>query len=147
MPRGYFSIGIYNPQKKINVGTLWRSALAFGASYIFTIGSSYKTQSSDTPKTYRHIPLFRFKDFDHFLETRPKDTLLIGVEIKEDARDLPKFVHPERAIYLLGSEGDGLPEKVIRTCNQVVRIPTKICLNVSTTGSIVMYDRMAKKWF
>ena len=58
--------------------------------------------------------------------------------------------HPRRACYLLGAEDFGLKKEALDLCHQVVRIPSKFCLNVSTTGSIVMFDRNSKleggKW-
>lgn len=42
MKRGYFGIGIYHTKNVLNVGTLWRSAHNFGASFIFTVGMRYR---------------------------------------------------------------------------------------------------------
>lgn len=60
------------------------------------------------------------------------------------ARFLPTYIHPNRAIYLLGVEDNGLPDAVLGQCQQVVEIPASTCLNVAVAGSIVMYDRAAK---
>ena len=45
--RGYFGIGILNNKTKFNIGTLYRSAFIFGASFIYTIGRRYTGQHSD----------------------------------------------------------------------------------------------------
>ena len=37
IPRGYFSIGVENISKPMNLGNLIRSAHAFGANSVFTI--------------------------------------------------------------------------------------------------------------
>jgi hypothetical protein len=34
--RGYFGIGIYHGKTEENIGTLWRSAYAYGADFVFT---------------------------------------------------------------------------------------------------------------
>jgi tRNA G18 (ribose-2'-O)-methylase SpoU len=39
-PRGYFAIGVEGISKPVNLGNLLRSAHAFGASFVFTIGAS-----------------------------------------------------------------------------------------------------------
>lgn len=132
------------PTKAINLGGLWRSAQAFGAGFIFTIGARYTHQSSDTTKASRHIPYFPFPDLDTFLKSRPFDCQLVAVEIASWSRDLTKFVHPQRCIYILGPENGSLGMKIISHCQAAVEIPTKYCLNVTTAGSIVMYDRMVK---
>ena len=144
MKRGYFGIGVYHIKSEINVGTLWRSAYNLGADFIFTIGRRYKKQSSDTTKTFRHIPLYHYLTFEEFSKARPLGATLIGVEQSEKSKELKSFSHPEQTIYLLGAEDNGIPEEILKKCNQVVQIDTPMCLNVSVAGSIVMYDRKNK---
>jgi len=142
--RGFFAVGIEHTKNAINVGTLWRSAQAFGASYIFTIGRRYKTQASDTTKAWKHTPLFHFDTFGEFYEHLPHDCRLVGVEINDLAESLPHYSHPERVVYLLGAEDHGLSNDALVRCHDLIQIPSAYCLNVSTAGSIVMYDRNAK---
>lgn len=144
--RGYFAIGVYHPKTKVNIGTLWRSAYIFGASYIFTIGRRYKSQTSDTMKTPRHIPLFHFLSFAEFKDQLPYDAQLICVEQDDEAVSLKGFNHPQRSIYLLGAEDSGISKEILIN-HQIVYIPSQrdFCLNVSVAGSIVMYDRFIKQ--
>lgn len=141
-PRGYFGIGIENPIIEENIGTLWRSAFSFGASFIFTIGGNYEHQATDSGKAYRHIPLYKYEGVGHFLKSIPKDCNLIGVEIDDKATDIFSFTHPQRAIYILGSEGSSLTFQ--DKCSKIIYIPTRFCLNVAVAGSIVLYDRNLK---
>lgn len=145
MKRGFFGIGIYNPKTEHNIGTLWRSAHNFGASYIFTIGKRYSKQVSDTTKAYRHIPLFNYKDFNEFNQTRPFDVPLVGIEQSSISVNLSNFVHPQQAVYLLGAEDGGLPTEIMKACQGVVHISTPMCLNVAVAGSIIMFDRINKQ--
>ena len=144
--RGFFGIGIYEPENVVNVGGLWRSAMLLGASFVYTIGKPYKRMRSDTQKAYRHIPLFYFDHFEHFLDARPRDSQLVAVEQSDSAFDIVNFVHPERATYLLGTEEEGLPAEVLAHAYQIVEIPSSydLSLNVHVAGSIVMYDRLRK---
>ena len=142
--RGYFGIGIENNKSEINIGTLWRSAYSLDAAFIFVIGNRYRHQASDTVKAMRHIPMYHYDTFDQFYENMPKDCQLIGIEIHEKSKDLINYCHPERAIYLLGAEDDGLSKKAIEKCNHLVKFKSKYCLNVSVAGSIIMYDRQTK---
>lgn len=141
--RGFFGIGVWHPQHDCNVGTLFRSAYAFEASFLFTIGRKYRHQASDTCNSPMHIPYYNYLTYEEFNRHRPYNARLVMVEISEDAYSLPSFVHPERAIYIIGSEGGGLPPTLLKE-NLVVSIPTKICLNLATAGSIVLYDRCSK---
>ena len=103
MSRGYYGIGVWHPKTETNIGTLWRSAYTYGAAFVFTVGRRYKRQSSDTVKTWRHIPLWNFVDTADFIKHSPYDAQLICIELAENSHSLVNFVHPERAIYLLGA--------------------------------------------
>ncbi len=140
----FFGIGILEPKTSHNIGTLWRSAYILGASYIFIIGGKYNHQSSDTSKTWSKIPFFKYVDFDHFYKSLPHSTQLVGIELSDNATPIKLFKHPPRASYLLGSEDNGLPIEVIERCHKLVQLPGKTSLNVSVSGSIVMFDRVNK---
>jgi tRNA G18 (ribose-2'-O)-methylase SpoU len=145
--RGYFEIGIYHTKTEVNIGTLWRSAYQLGAAGIFTIGRRYAPQASDTPKTPRHIPLRHYADFDDFNNHRPSDAQLVGIEmgtIEHPSVTLGSFIHPARAIYLLGAEDHGLSAAVMSQCQHVVELQAYRLgsFNVAVAGSLVMYDRM-----
>lgn len=145
--RGYFGIGIFNPMNSVNIGTLWRSAFIFEADFIFTIGRRYSKQVSDTVAAYKHVPLYHYKNWVDFYSHLPKDARLVCVENGVHPRiRLHDFTHPERAVYVLGAEDDGIPERFMR--NQLlveVETTKSLCLNVATAGSIVMYDRYLKR--
>ena len=139
---GYFEIGIYLPRNGLNVGTLWRSAQQLGAAGIFTIGRPYRRQTSDAFNAPGNIPLRWYEDFDQFLSSRPSGAQLVGIEM--GGLPLAQFTHPDQAIYLLGSEDNGLPARVLEKCNAVVALESvrQASYNVAVTGSIVMYHRV-----
>lgn len=144
MTRGYFSIGIYQPKKEVNVGTLWRSAFQLGAAFTFTIGRRYEQQASDTTTSWRHMPLFHFPNWDDFQTHLPYQCPLVGIEM--GGRQIGKFVHPERCIYLLGAEDYGLPQHILDKCIYTVSLPAvrTPSYNVAVAGSMVMFDRTQK---
>ena len=137
----YFEIGIFNPRNSANVGTLWRSAYQLGAAGIFIIGRPYRRQTSDTANAQALIPLRQFAAFEDFLEARPVGAQLVGIEMA--GVPLAGFKHPERAIYLLGAEDSGLPQRILTACNFVVAIESlrSQSYNLAVSGSIVMYHR------
>lgn len=139
MSSNWFGIGIWHPKHECNVGTLYRSAYAFGASLIYTIGGKkYRRQASDTPNSIQHVPYFHFDDYEDFKKHKPTAKLIV-IELDNKAVSLYKYGLPRcPVLYLLGSEGGGLPQEVLRE-NTVVQIPgLKTCLNVSVAGSIVL---------
>lgn len=144
MKKGFYGVGIYETKDSDNVGTLWRSAMNFGADYIFTIGARYKKQPSDTTKTWRNIPLFEYTDWNDFLEHIPREAELVFVEQTEDSIPLETYNHPKQAIYILGAEDHGIPLDLMRG-HRKVQIDSPMCLNVAVAGSIFMYDRKTKQ--
>jgi tRNA G18 (ribose-2'-O)-methylase SpoU len=142
--RGYFGIGIESPKWESNVGTLWRSAYCLGAAFIFTIGMRYKHQATDTTCAWRHIPLFHYDCPQAFLDARPMDCTLVGVELTQGAEPLETFGHPERVLYILGPEDGSLSLEVQAACDRIVKFDSRYCLNVASAGTVVMYDRQTK---
>ena len=66
----------------------------------------------------------------------------MGVELLDEAVDLPSFRHPLRAAYVLGPEQGALSPELLARCDHVVRIPSSFCVNLAMAGAIVMYDRV-----
>lgn len=144
MPRGYFAIGVEHPKTHHNIGTLWRTANLFDAAFIFTVGRRYTKQCSDTLCTPRHIPLFNFTTLDDLWEHIPYDCRVIGIELDDRSVQLRRFSHPQRAIYLLGAEDNGLTKEALNRCHAIVQLPGRASMNVAVAGSIVVYDRWQK---
>lgn len=142
--RGFFGIGIFNGKTAENIGTLWRSADLLGAKFIFTIGRRYKKQASDTMKSFRHIPLYNYETFEEFYKSLPYGCMLAGIELHNNSTTLKEFKHPERCVYLLGAEDNGLSNEVIAKCHKLIQLPGRYSMNVAVAGSIVMYDRTCK---
>lgn len=142
--KGYFGIGCLNMKNEINYGTLFRTAQIFEADFIFLIGHRFKMQSSDTMKSWKHMPLFIYKDFSDFNSHRPFNCQLIGIELTENAIPIQQFTHPKQACYLLGAEDNGLNKESISKCQQVIKLPGTRSLNVSVAGSLVLFDRLNK---
>lgn len=137
----YFAIGIEHPKTPVNTGTLWRTAYAFGAAFCFTIGRRFQRQASDTVKAWSKIPMFEFADIDDLHRHLPHNCILVAVENCQGATPIVEFQHPRRAVYLLGSEDNGIKASTIQRCHRKVILPGRTCLNVATAGALVMYDR------
>ena len=140
--RGYFGIGVEGISKPMNMGNLIRSAHAFGASFVFTINATYKVRQakSDTSRTHHNVPWYDWDSLDDII--LPKGCQIVGIELTDEAIDLPSFTHPRCAAYILGPERGSLSEEMRAKCHHIIRIPTKFCINVQIAGAIVMYDRV-----
>ena len=141
---GYFGIGVLNMKSACNYGTLFRTAQILNADFIFLIGSRFKRQSSDTMCSWRHMPLFEYKDIQDFNDHRPYDCKLVGIELDQKAIPIKNYYHPKRACYLLGAEDHGLTKSALSICQELVQLPGERSMNVSVAGSIVLFDRIMK---
>jgi hypothetical protein len=96
-----------------------------------------QTDTSDTP---RSVPTYHFDDLTSF--RLPLGCRLVGIEITDDAIDLPSFRHPRQAAYVLGAEREGLSADLQALCDYVVKIPTRFSVNLGVAGALIMYDRL-----
>jgi tRNA G18 (ribose-2'-O)-methylase SpoU len=141
--RGYVGIGVEGVSKSANVGALLRTAHAFGAAFCFTLGAGFDARAArraDTADTALHVPLYRFDTLADLV--LPQHCALVGVELLEEADELPSFRHPLNAAYVLGPERAGLSAGLLARCDHVVRIPTRFALNLAVAGALVLYDRL-----
>lgn len=142
-PEGFFTCGVMGLKNEVNLGTLWRSAFQLGAAGMFVIGARH-TQSSDVTRAWQRVPFVQHPDWNAFAAAQPHGAQWVAVEMGGEPLDT--FEHPERAVYLLGSEDNGLPDSVVRACHRHVALPTvrSASFNVAVAGSLVMYDRLCK---
>ena len=140
--RGYFAIGVEGLSKALNAANLFRTAHAFGARFVFTVGATLTAREAmlDTSRTIESVPYYPWQSVDDM--QLPKGCALVGVELLDSATELPSFHHPRAAAYVLGAERGTLSPAMLARAAHVVRIPTSFCVNVAVAGAIVMYDRL-----
>jgi tRNA G18 (ribose-2'-O)-methylase SpoU len=143
MARGYFGIGAEEISKPMNLGALMRTANAFGSSFFFTINAAPKVRDAyraDTSRAFDAVPYYAWENLGEM--RLPRGCVLVGVELTDDAVELPVFRHPQAAAYVLGRERGSLSPELMASCSHIVKIPTRFCLNVGLAGALVMYDRL-----
>ena len=140
--RGYFGVGVEGVSKPMNLGNLVRIAHAFDASFFFSIAPRLKLgdANSDTSRAQGALPFYSFERPEDF--RLPLGCRLVGVEITDEAVELPRFRHPSCAAYVFGAERYSLSPQMLSLCEFVVKIPTRFSINVGMAGAIVLYDRM-----
>lgn len=144
--RGYFAIGVEGVTKPMNVGALMRTAHAFGASFVFTLAANYprdEANLADTSDLAGSVPFYEFASIADF--ALPRDCALVGVELMDDAVELPSFRHPRAAAYIMGPERGSLSPEIVARCAHVVKIPTRFSINLALAGALVMYDRLISR--
>lgn len=146
MAHDLFTLNLFNCKDDKNASLAIRSAHGFGAAGVHFFGSHLKGFNSigygDTSKAFRRIPVTATLGRD---VPEIKGGRIIGVELTDDAEDIITFAHPAIASYVFGPENGSIPEDVLAQCDQVIKIPTKICLNLSIAVATVFYDRVLKQ--
>ena len=150
--RGYSVIALENPRNSINVGQILRGAFCFRANYVVVAGRKWDSDQdfqdpemplpADTPKAWRHVPLVYKNSIQ---ESLPFECTPVAIEMTDNAVSLADFVHPERAMYVFGSEYGGIKQETVDWCEKTVYIPTRVSLNLAVTVNLVLYDRMNKR--
>lgn len=144
MKKNFYGVAIMHPKNENNVGSLLRTAHLLNCDFICIIGKRYETQASDTSKIKQNVPFLEFESFDEFQKYRPSCELM-AVELSPQASLLnTHYVHPRNAIYLLGAEDYGIPQKYLNKCNRIIQLYGEYSMNVAVAGSIVLYDRFVK---
>jgi RNA methyltransferase, TrmH family len=138
LPRGVrpITLALWRVADPGNVGTLLRSAAAFGAGVALSAGCADPTG----PKALRasmgaifEVPL---ADFDE-----PEGTRVALVP--SGGTPLPELQLDGDVVFVLGSERDGLPDEVLARCEARASIPHTgdvESLNVAMAGTIALYE-------
>ena len=137
--RGYFAVGVEGISKARNLGAVMRTAHAFGGSFVFTVGAANRAREmfqTDTAKTTENLPYYDWETVDDM--ALPRGCQIVGVELTDDAVELPSFRHPRMAAYVLGKERGDLSPEMLERCAHVVKIPTKFCVNLSVAAALFM---------
>ena len=116
-----------------NVGTLIRTADAFGASVELSQGSADPTG----PKALRASAGAVFR-----VPLGEGAGQRIGL-VAHGGKSLAEFEFGDAMVFVVGSEREGLPEKVLTSCDVTATIPTSgpaESLNVAAAGAIALYE-------
>ncbi|SHE23775.1 TrmH family RNA methyltransferase [methanotrophic endosymbiont of Bathymodiolus puteoserpentis (Logatchev)] len=142
------SIGLVNPKSPDNVGSVMRAAGNYRVDRVFFTGERYlralefQVQAVNTGRQVgRGIPISKA---DCLLNEAPENMKIVCIEFAENAISLPKYQHPEQALYIFGSEDGTISQDIIDKADAVVYVPTVGCMNLAATVNVVLYDRMAK---
>lgn len=140
--RGYAAIALDRPKDTANLGGVLRAAQCYGAALVLLSGGRMGKYSTDTMKSYRHIPCV---EVDDLLAHCPYGAEPVVVEITERAKPIFNFVHPTSAYYIFGPEDGGVKHEIVERVARVIQIPTNGCMNLAATANVVLYDRLLKQ--
>lgn len=145
------AIGLVNPKYPHNVGAIQRACSCFEVEHLYFSG---KRVSLTATEDYRLPREERMRDYDKvkivnsdkFYDLAKKEGFTpVAIEVREGFESLPNFIHPEKAMYVFGSEDGDLDRMNLLLCHRFVTIPTKHCVNLAAAVYLVLYDRMVKE--
>ena len=150
LSKGGYYLAIHQPSDPGNLGTLIRSATAFGCSGMLLIGSLVEWFN---PRTVRSsagyildMPYVNFKTVDEFLETAKFNFRLVSFTPR-GSENHDKIMPVKNTIFIMGGETAGIDAKIEQSSDAVLRIPMeeKIeSLNLAISGSIVLHEVYSK---
>ncbi len=132
-----------------NFGAIIRTAAGAGANAIFVSerqqapvnGTVFKTSAGNINK----IDMVKVKNINEsLLKMKKFDFWFYGLGMSENKKqNLFSKEFPKNTAFVLGSEGEGLSDRVSKNCDEIVSIPMEggvESLNVSVSGAIAMYE-------
>ena len=134
-----------------NVGTIWRSASAFGADGLFLTGGSadpfgWKAVRSSMGAVFR-LPVWERSEEELVQFCRSTGTELWGTALRDDAQDL-RTMGEQPCVLAIGSEGRGLSPLLLKECDRTVIIPMEFgceSLNAAMAATVALWERYRGK--
>lgn len=129
-----------------NVGTIWRTADAFGCDGLILLPGcadpySAKTVRASMGALFR-LPVYTAEAAEMKAVLEASDIPLYGAALREDTLDT-RQVDYTRAALAIGSEGRGLTEEILSLCDRTIRIPmTERCesLNAAIAATVLLWE-------
>ena len=129
-----------------HVGTIWRSADAFGADGLLLCPPCADPWS---PKTVRatmgavfRLPVWEASLDELALRLDRKGIPLYATALREDTVDLRR-ADLRRAAVIVGSEGRGVSQRALELCRQTLKIPMRArceSLNAGVAASVALWE-------
>lgn len=149
----------HNIRSTHNVGAIFRTSEGFGIQKIILSGyTPYPQLEKDNRLPHIALKLtsqihktalgaeaivpFEYIETVDFTALRSAGYRIVGLEQAERSISLSSYNPPEKIALVLGEEVDGIPEKLLNECEDIIEIPMvgkKESFNVSVAAGIAMY--------
>lgn len=134
-------IAIENLERDFNMGTIVRSANAFGIRTIHVIGRR-QWNKRGAMMTDKYLNVLYHESVEKFVDAvRPRR--IVAVDNVAQSADIREVEHSEDAILVFGAEGPGLSDELLAVADTTVMIPQRgstRSLNVGVAAGIAMWE-------
>ena len=145
-----FHVAIENWQHDMNIGSIVRSANAFGADTVHIIGRRrWNKRGAMVTDRYQHV--LHHVDVAAFVEWCAGESLpVIAIDNVPGSVIIETFNFPERCVLLFGQEGPGLSEEAIAAADSIVEISqfgSTRSINASAAAAVTMHSWVVQHRF
>ncbi|TFB75494.1 RNA methyltransferase [Cryobacterium glaciale] len=145
-----FHVAIENWQHDMNIGSIVRSANAFGADTVHIIGRKrWNKRGAMVTDRYQHV--LHHADVAAFVAWCANGSLpIIAIDNVPGSVIIETFNFPERCVLLFGQEGPGLSEEAIAAADSVVEISqfgSTRSINASAAAAVTMHSWVVQHRF
>jgi len=142
-----FHVAIENWQHDMNIGSIVRSANAFGAAAVHIVGRRrWNKRGAMVTDRYQHV--LYHEDVATLVAWSTTHHLpIVGIENGPGSVRLERYAIPERCLLLFGQEGPGLSAAALAASAVIVEISqfgSTRSINASAAAAIVMHAWVAQ---
>lgn len=136
-------IAIENLERDFNMGTIVRSANAFGVRTVHIIGRrQWNKRGAMMTDKYLHV-VYHDSPASFRASVAGSHPDIVAVDNVAGAVDIRSLAKPERAILVFGAEGPGLSGEMLASADHIAAIPqlgSTRSLNVGVAAGIAMWE-------
>lgn len=136
----WLEIAIDNVEHDFNMGTIVRSANAFGVRHVHVIGRR-QWNKRGAMMTDKYLHVHYHQTINEFLDTIKTKTL-VAVDNVRGSVPVSRAVLPRDSVLLFGAEGPGIRSELITHADEIVAIEqfgSTRSINVGVAAGVAMY--------
>src|SRR5690606_20398757 len=135
-------IAIENTERDFNMGTIVRSANAFGVRHVHVVGRrQWNKRGAMATDKYLHVHYYpTVREFSAAMKERERT--IVAVDNIDGSMPLSSVELPNNAVLVFGQEGPGISAELTSAAETIVAIEqygSTRSLNVGVAAGIVMY--------
>ena len=136
-------IAVENIERDYNMGTIVRSANAFGVRHVHIIGRR-QWNKRGAMMTDKYLHVHYYPSVQEFVDEMKKTgRLIVAIENNVDSKPLSQSDFPLNCVLVFGSEANGISQELLRLSDEIryiEQLGSTRSLNVGVAAGIAMYQ-------